>query len=32
MEIVGGFFIAGLLLWWIIKSDLMDLAQQKQAS
>jgi hypothetical protein len=22
MEIVGGLFIAGLLLWWIIKSDL----------
>ena len=30
MEIVGGFFIAGLLLWWIIKSDLKEMAFQKR--
>ncbi len=30
MEIVAVFFIAGLLLWWIIKSDLKEMAFQKR--
>lgn len=30
MEIVGGVFLAGLVLWWIIKSDLKDMVFQRR--
>ncbi|SIO50103.1 hypothetical protein SAMN05443247_06633 [Bradyrhizobium erythrophlei] len=30
LEIVGGFFLAGLLLWWIIKSDMKQMAFQER--
>jgi hypothetical protein len=30
MEIVGGVFVAGLVLWWIIKSDLREMEFEKR--